>query len=148
MAVHLLDVNVLIALMDPAHEHHPVATKWFRANRAGGWATCPSTEAGLVRILSNPKYPNVRLTPGQAAAMLTQLVEANRGVHHWWPETISIRDTDSVDCDAIQGYKQITDTCLLALAAANEGKLATFDQRIVPAGAPRASREHLTAVRD
>ena len=49
----LLDVNVLIALFDPVHGHHEPAHAWFAHNRPFGWATCPITENGLVRVLSN-----------------------------------------------------------------------------------------------
>jgi uncharacterized protein len=38
---HLLDVNVLVALLDPAHLHHDAAHAWFEVKREGGWATCP-----------------------------------------------------------------------------------------------------------
>ena len=50
----LLDVNVLIALIDPAHEFHAPAHFWFQQNRKHGWATCPITENGCLRILSKP----------------------------------------------------------------------------------------------
>jgi uncharacterized protein len=45
--VSLLDVNVLIALIDPAHEFHGSAHAWFKRNRQNGWATCPITENGV-----------------------------------------------------------------------------------------------------
>ena len=50
----LLDVNVLVALFDPDHVHHEAAHVWFAATRGAGWATCPLTENGVVRVLSNP----------------------------------------------------------------------------------------------
>ncbi len=146
MAIHLLDVNVLIALMDPAHEFHPAATAWFRSNRAEGWATCPTTESGFIRLLSNPKYPNVNLSPAQAADLLVRLVEANRQTHSWWPETASLRDESVFDLAAITGHKQITDTWLLSIAAINQGKLATCDRRMGPAGVRGAVATQITAI--
>ena len=146
MAIHLLDVNVLIALMDPAHEFHPAATNWFRSNRAEGWATCPTTESGFIRLLSNPKYPNVNLSPAQAADLLVRLVEANRQTHSWWPETASLRDASVFDLAAITGHKQITDTWLLGIAAANLGKLATCDRRMGAAGVRGATATHITVI--
>jgi len=54
----LFDVNVLIALFDPAHVHHHMAHSWIETHRKVGWATCPITQNGCVRILAQPKYPN------------------------------------------------------------------------------------------
>ena len=51
----LLDVNVIIALLDPSHVHHERAHEWFgayRESKAGGWATCPIVETGVVRVVS------------------------------------------------------------------------------------------------
>jgi len=146
LAVHLLDVNVLIALMDPAHEFHPAATAWFRKHRAEGWATCPSTESGLIRILSNPRYPNITLSPAQAADLLVRLVEANTATHQWWPEEVSLRDPAVFDLSALSGYKQINDTWLLGLATARQGKLATCDRRLGPAGVRGASAANIAVV--
>ena len=50
----LLDINVLVALFDPDHVHHELAHDWFADNRTRGWATCPITENGFGRVLSNP----------------------------------------------------------------------------------------------
>ncbi len=54
----LLDVNVLIALLDAAHVHHGLARRWFASHVEQGWASCPLTQNGCVRILSQPRYPN------------------------------------------------------------------------------------------
>ena len=48
--VSLLDVNVLVALFFPDHVHHELAHDWFADHREQGWATCPLTENGLVRV--------------------------------------------------------------------------------------------------
>lgn len=53
----LLDVNVLIALLDAAHVHHRNARAWLEANIEQGWASCPLTQNGCIRILSQPAYP-------------------------------------------------------------------------------------------
>ena len=37
--MHLLDVNVLVALFDPAHIHHEAAHEWFGTAGPAGWAT-------------------------------------------------------------------------------------------------------------
>ena len=53
----LLDVNVLIALLDPDHIFNTQVKTWVHQT-PGGWATCPITENGLVRIVCGPSYPN------------------------------------------------------------------------------------------
>ena len=54
----LLDVNVLIALLDDQHLHHAIAKRWFVEHLELGWATCPLSQNGCARILSQPAYSN------------------------------------------------------------------------------------------
>jgi uncharacterized protein len=134
MSVYLLDVNVLLALSDPMHIHHDPAHRWFGAKLQSGWATCPITENGFVRIASHPNYPN---RPGDASVVLAILRQfcAVEG-HQFWAEDISLRDI--LQPQAIITHSQITDVFLLALAVHQGGKLATLDRRIssvvVPGG--------------
>jgi hypothetical protein len=67
---YLLDINVLIALSDPAHVHHEAAHRWFSAVGSASWATCPITENGFVRVISSPSYQSIAATPAQAALRL------------------------------------------------------------------------------
>ena len=53
----LLDINVLIALLDSDHSLHSQATGWFDKYANDGWASCPITQNGCVRVMSNPAYP-------------------------------------------------------------------------------------------
>ena len=124
----LLDVNVLIALIDPTHVGHEVAHHWFDIEGKAAWATCPMTENGVIRIVGNPKYPN---TPG-STAIVAEIVTQLRALpgHFFWPDDISLVDTDHVDASKVLIPAQVTDTYLLALAAAHGGKLATFDRRL------------------
>jgi toxin-antitoxin system PIN domain toxin len=124
----LLDVNVLIALIDPAHVGHEDAHRWFNAYGKEDWATCPLTENGVIRIVGNSKYPNTPGSPAQVAAIVTQLC-ALPG-HRFWPDDISIADARHVDAAQVLTSKQVTDTYLLALTVAHGGKLATFDRRL------------------
>ena len=48
----LLDVNVLIALIDEKHDFHERAHVWWQARSGDGRASCPLTENGFVRIVS------------------------------------------------------------------------------------------------
>ena len=61
----LLDINVLIALLDAQHVHHQQATRWMTENIDGGWASCPLTQNGVIRIMSQPAYPNALPVGGE-----------------------------------------------------------------------------------
>jgi toxin-antitoxin system PIN domain toxin len=123
----LLDVNVLIALMDSAHEFHSAAHLWFQQNRQYGWATCPITENGCLRILSSPGYPFPGLTVARVRDMMAELVGAEG--HRFWPDSVSILEGNRFDF-AGAGSKVVTDLYLLGLAAALNGRLVTFDRTI------------------
>ena len=138
----LLDVNVLIALVDPAHVAHEVAHAWFVSKGGVDWATSPTTENGLLRIVGNPKYPG---SPGSPAAVVPILagLRAHPG-HRFWPDDISLLNTSVVVPDRILTSGQMTDTYLLGLARAHDGQLATLDRRLsVAAVAQGASALHL-----
>ena len=128
----LLDVNVLVALFDPAHIHHDIAHEWFGACRAEGWATCPLTENGLVRVLSNPAYPGRRTTVADAGERLKNLTRSDG--HTFWGDHLSFLDDSIIERARLSGHRQIKDVYLLALAVANGGRLVTFDQGL-PIGA-------------
>lgn len=126
--IALLDVNVLVALFDPAHVHHEAAHAWFRINLRHRWATCALTENGLVRILSSPGYPGRRTTVADAAARLQTFCSSRE--HIFWAESISVRDRGRFHWNHVQGHRQVTDAYLLALSVSNQGRLATFDSAI------------------
>ena len=124
----LLDVNVLIALIDPAHVGHDAAHAWFEREGRASWATCPMTENGVIRIVGNPKYLNSPGSPAEVAAIVSRL-RALPG-HVFWPDDISLVDARHIDPAHILTPGQVTDSYLLALAAAHQGRLATFDRRL------------------
>ncbi len=125
----LLDVNVLIALADPFHIFHDPAHQWFKPTGSEDWATCPTTENGLLRIMGNVRYPTGPGSPAAVASILAGMrVLPN---HRFWPEDFSLIGSDLVDLSLIRTSAQMTDTWLLALAVRNGGKLATFDRRLV-----------------
>ena len=126
--IALLDVNVLVALFDPAHVHHEAAHAWFGRNRSRRWATCALTENVLLRVLSNPAYPGRRTTVEDAAARL--LTFCSNCEHVFWPDSISVRDPGRFRWNDVQGHRQLTDVYLLALSISNRGRLATFDSTI------------------
>jgi uncharacterized protein len=125
---HLLDVNVLIALIDPAHVQHDQVHEWFGRVGHKAFATCPITENGLLRIVGHPKYPN---SPGPPSVVVAALA-AIRGLpgHAFWPDSISLVESPLVNPDLLSSHSRVTDSYLLALAKEHKGKLATMDQKL------------------
>ena len=128
----LLDVNLLVALFDPDHVHHELAHDWFVDHRSNGWATCPVTENGFVRVTSSPAY-------GAASGRPAELIEGLRrfcaSEHHaFWAASVSLRDHKIFKPSFMRGHRQLTDVYLLGLAVSMGGCLATFD-RTIPLGA-------------
>jgi uncharacterized protein len=141
--VFLLDVNLLLALCDPNHLHHEVAHSWFAAHGRAGWATCPITENGFIRIASQPRYPN---SPGGSArtAELLRMFCRSRG-HHFWPDAVSLTDETLFKMSPALQSNQVTDVYLLGLAVKHGGKLATLDESI-PAAAVSGGETALNVV--
>ncbi len=136
----LFDVNVLIALLDRDHVGHTAATSWLAAQLQHGWASCPITENGTVRIMASLGYTN----PLSVVAILERLATAKATVYHrFWPNDLSLTDTQVFKHAELLGPKQITDRYLLALAVRNKGRFVTFDQGIRPTAVIGASAEHL-----
>ena len=124
--ISLPDVNVLIALAWPNHVHHTATWEWFIAHRKEGWATCPLTEAGFVRVSCNPSVVKHTVTPLDAIAVLERLTKS--GSHTFWPLDRSIAHLPASIVARLQGYRQITDAMLLAVAMQRNGQLATLDR--------------------
>src|SRR5829696_5100397 len=110
-AVALLDVNVLVALFDPDHIHHDLAHDWFAEHRGQGWATCVTTENGLVRVLTNPGYSTAAHRPKEIIEGLHAFRAS--GHHHFWAEAVSIADARLFNVSLIRGHRQVTDIYLL-----------------------------------
>jgi uncharacterized protein len=140
----LLDVNVLIALVDPAHVQHDAAHAWFALQGHKAWATCPLTENGLVRIVGHARYPNSPGTPAAAMSLLAAL-RALPG-HVFWPDDISLADAGRIDASRLLSSGQVTDSYLLALACAHGGRLASFDRKLVTSAVPGGAK-HLQLIR-
>ena len=139
----LFDVNVLIVLFDPGHVHHDRAHVWWEQNRASGWASCPLTQNGFVRVMSQPGYPNSVATP-EAIRILGKA--ARRQEHAFWPDDSSITDGGRFRSERILGPKQVTDLYLLSLAVQRDGRLATFDRTIPLSAVVGAKSKHLAVL--
>jgi uncharacterized protein len=136
----LLDVNVLIALLDSDHASHDTAIRWFAKHAPEGWASCPITQNGCIRIMSNQGYPN----PLPVQAVIERLTEAcDELIHEFWPDEVSLLDSDVVDSTRIHVPRQLTDIYLLALAVQHEGRLVTFDNGIPLATVRRATTQNM-----
>ena len=133
----MLDINVLIALLDPDHVFHVRAHAWWKGHAKSGWASCPLTENGLVRIMSNPAYSRAaKFQPGDLIGRLDLF--ASQTDHEFWPDDLSLRDKYVFARDRLHASRAITDVYLLALAVKHQGSLATFDHAI-PVSVVRAA---------
>lgn len=128
MKTALLDVNILTALLWPAHEHHGRVHRWFGRRADAGWATCSLTQLGFVRIVSNPAFSSDALSPAGALELLA--MNLNHGAHEFWTESLQVPAALKGMESGLQGYKQLTDAYLLALARRRNGVLATFDRGV------------------
>jgi hypothetical protein len=124
--------------------NHEPAHAWLSANRRNGWATCPITENGLVRILSNAAYSGIHEA---ATAIRDRLASfCASGDHVFWADEVSLRDERLFTWPASITHRQVTDVYLLALARYKRGRLATFDRRIPLGSVVGARREHLEVI--
>lgn len=128
---HLLDVNVLIALTNPAHVHHDPAHRWFRGTRhTSSWATCPLTEASFLRLMLNPAVAGQTVRPATALRVLAGL--RSLAGYRFLPDESSLTEP-CISLVGLAGSKQVTDLHLVNLAAGHGAVLATFDSRIMRA---------------
>lgn len=125
MSVCLLDINVLLALAWPNHQHHQAAHRWFGEESTGGWATCVLTQLAFVRLSSNPAYTSEAVSPRDAVVLLERMTAHAR--HHFWAELPPLE----VDGFAsVMGHQQVMDAYLVRLARHHRGRVATFDTRL------------------
>lgn len=140
----LLDVNVLIALLDSRHVHHRQATEWLGAHLDSGWASCPLTQNGCIRILSQPAYPNAT-NAGLVARHLGDAVAS--GDHEFWADDVSLLAPGVLNWNYILSSRQVTDAYLLALAVRHGGRLVTFDAGVPLTAVSAARKKHLEILR-
>lgn len=135
---------MLVALFDTAHVHHDACRAWLLDHHELGWASCPLTQNGTIRILSTPTYPN-SISTSEATNLLAGACGTSH--HEFWPDELSILDTSRVRRERIHGARQITDVYLLALAVARDGRLVTLDGAIPISPVIGAQKRHLVVLR-
>jgi uncharacterized protein len=124
--VALLDVNALVALAWDSHVHHARMRTWFAENSSSGWATCPLTESGFVRVSSNPQVLPAAIGIDAARAVLSALRTSD--AHRFLIDDVSLSDSD---VPKITGHRQVTDAHLLTLARRRGVRLVTFDAGVL-----------------
>jgi toxin-antitoxin system PIN domain toxin len=124
----LLDINVLVALFWPTHAQHEVVLKWFAEHRYRGWATCPLTEVGFVRVVSNPVFSRDAVTPKEALGVLAANTVASD--HVFWSGDLSLTRAMQFAGPRLVGHQQVVYAYLIALAVKYSGFLVTFEGHI------------------
>lgn len=127
-AAWLLDVNALIALISPGHVHHDSIHNWLARQSLHGWATCPITENGAVRVLSQPIFAKGLRRPIQVIELLRAWKRSDH--HYFWADDVSLSDDALFHADRITSHKHVTDAYLLGLAAKHGAKLVSFDRTL------------------
>ena len=138
--VRLLDVNVLIALAHPPHVAHQKVTHWYDTEGVKAWASCPLTQAGFTRIVSNPAFFAVTPDVDEALALLAGFTQS--AGHQFWPDDLPITAAADLFGRRLVGHQQVTDAYLLTLAVSKKGQLVTLDRSIAILAGP----EHVAHV--
>ena len=137
MKGYLLDTNLLVALLWPSHQKHDLALKWFTHHRAKGWATCPITQTGFVRIVSNPAFSRDAVQPREAVHVLSANTVAKD--HAFWLDELPFAEAVAFTGTRLMGHQQVTDAYPLGLAMRRCGVLATLDQCIADLTEPKSA---------
>ena len=123
----LLDVNMLLALLDADHVDHGRAHAFLDEEISQGWASCPITQNGFVRVITQPRYPS----PVSSSLAIERLRRACATAHHsFWPCDLSLLDPSVIDASRLHGHRHITAAYLLALAVRHTGRFVTFDRSV------------------
>jgi len=139
----LFDVSVLVPMWDAEHIHNARALRWWSLNRADGWASCPLTQNGFLRIVSQSSY-SFPISIGEAFGHLQRNTRTDD--HVFWPDDISLLDEQLIDRNHVLGPKQLTDIYLLGLAVKHSGRLVTLDRKISLAAVRGAQPHHLVVI--
>lgn len=125
---HLLDVDVLFALLWPRHESHAAAHAWFAKSGQHAWATNALTQLGVLRLLTNPAVTQGAVSAEGALDVLSQAT--SHPGHQFWPLDREIGNGLKPIAASVRGHQQWTDALLLGYAVARQGVLVTFDSGV------------------
>ena len=125
----LLDVNVLFILHQPAHTDFGLVSRWFGRGKRLRFATCPMTQAGMLRLLTQRIADLDLFRIDEAVEVLRNLVRHPGHVH--WPDIPPYLEATAPLVKRMQGHRQIADAYLLGLARHHHGRLATLDKAIL-----------------
>ncbi len=125
---YLHDSNLILALTHEDHPFHRQAFAWFRGTPTSKWATCEITRSALIRLSYNPRVIDPPKSPVETLNNLE--TAACRSDHKFLTLPRSGIEVLRKCLTKCQGYKQITDAYLIAIAISNNVKLATFDARL------------------
>ena len=137
-AHYLLDVNVLVAIFDTQHIHHERVSMWLADQEEATPVSCPITEMGCVRVLSQTKANH-----GMSISQLTEFVAPFFDRCEHWPCDIRLSDSQRFNKEFIHGHRQLTDIYLLGLATTRNGAFVTLDRSIAIAAVRGAANQHL-----
>ena len=140
---YLLDLNTLLALLDPRHVFHEAAHHWVETTPGLRFLTCPLVQNGVVRIASQSAYPNALGTAAEVCEVVAAFCADPR--HEFCPDDISLLHPAHLARPALLTPSRVTDLYLLALARRHDASLATFDRRIPAEAVPNGPR-HLTVI--
>jgi toxin-antitoxin system PIN domain toxin len=120
-----------VALAWPTHVHHRLAQEWFASKRELGFRTCPMTQAGFVRITSNPSFSPQAVPVRAAIALLGEIVRLPE--HGFWADDLSFPQAAPKEMPIVS-HRQVTDAYLISLAEAHGGMVATLDRGMLALG--------------
>ena len=133
MSTYLLDVNAMIALFWPSHIHHGDAHRWFTKRSKGNWASCSFTQAGFVRIVSNPAFSKERR---HLEALRVLVANLRHSQHRYLADDVGYAALVGPLASQLVGHRQVTDMF-------SSGRLTARRQ----AGDARPGRHHPAANR-
>ena len=139
----LLDVGVLISLLDANHEHHAAVRRWWYQNE-DPWASCPITQNGYLRIVTQEGYPNT-VSINEAIGKLTQATSTPK--HEFLSDNVSLLNKNLIAHAHIQGPKQLTDVYLLALSVFHGARFVTLDTGVPRVAVPQATNASVHLIR-
>jgi toxin-antitoxin system PIN domain toxin len=137
-------VSVRVALCEPDHVNHQIAHDWFADHQSAGWATCPLTENGLVRVTTSPSFFDPPHRPFDVIEQLRRFCDSSH--HQFWPDSVSLTDERIFAAPFIRGHKQVTDIYLLGLAKSRAGIFVTLDTSIPLDAVKGARKAHLIVI--